>query len=132
MPGSTRTAGLVVDDPREFYASPVEVQREPELDPPLSMRVESRAGRLHPEARRAILTTDRDDTPWFLVSGRPTDELDRAMDEWLSHDDVRDWYVTCELHYAAAYRWSTEHPPRRRPVEQPAERGDLDVTAFKD
>ena len=112
-----------MDDPREFYASPVEVQREPEDDPLLTIRVASRDLRHEQGAPRAIRVLD--EPPWLMIDGP-------ALGMDLSHDDVRDWYVTCELHYAAAYRWSTEHPPRRRPVEQPAERGDLDVTAFKD
>lgn len=111
-------------DPREFYAPRRDVQRPPEQDPPLTIRVESRELRDTPGARRAIHVRVDGPTCWLVIDG------DR-IGTWLNHDDVRDWHISAELNVACAYRWHTAYPPERQEAPQSAERGDLDVDAFR-
>lgn len=116
-------------EPREFYDSVIRVQRQPELDPPLTIRVESRPERFEPGARRAIRLAGVDgrDAPcWYLVDGQPS-EYGRN----LTHDDVRDWHISCGFEIAVTYRHAQHNPPPRMPIEQAAERGDMDVSSFK-
>lgn len=99
----------------------------PEDDPPMTVRVESRERRFDPTARRAIRSDDRDRVAWLLVTG--TSRISR----WITHDDVRDWHVSHPLEYTVAFRHASS--ARERTAEhragQLAERGDMDVTAFR-
>lgn len=108
-------------DPREFYAAPELVQRPPEQDPPLTIRVCTKDERHDPDADRAIKLRSGG---WVIVSGW----CEGAV---IYDDDVRDWHITSELNVAVAYRWHTQHPPERQTIEQAAERGDMDVSAFR-
>jgi hypothetical protein len=114
----------------EFYGKRAEAQRPPEQDPPLTMRVEGRDKRHDPDARRAVKVHSPVVGGWLLVASA-VDEADDFVGDWLTNDDVRDWHITCELNVAVAYHWRTQHPPDRQPIEQPAERGDMDVSAFR-
>ncbi len=95
--GADPAAARVEFDPKP---RPVEMG-DPATDRPGAMRVEDWGRRLDPQARRVILLAEDPSWPrgpWCLISGRV------APSAVLTHEQVRDWPLTCELHVRVAMR----------------------------
>ncbi len=121
---AARNAGQVP----EFYRPPApKPLGDPASDPPMTVRVQGghdRAVRYSATARRAIRTTSTSE-PWVLVAGPPG----AAVGGWATHADVAGWPVVADVVNQAAFA-RHGHVPSEGALRV-AERGDMDVDAFK-
>lgn len=99
---------------------------DPAQDPPMTVRVHPDDDPADQDARRVIRTADVSPTGlWILVTG------DWGVGNGHYHADVADWPVQYPIRYCATYRHAAAEAQRRGQVRSD-ERGDMDVTAFKD
>ena len=121
---------------REFpdKPRPRDTHGDPALDPPCTIRVqggEDRRTRLFdPNALRAVRTTSVAE-PWLVVAGPDSGTWSPyEVGDVLTHDDVRNWTVVPALFVTVPWSRSAGHVPDEGALA-PAERGDLDVEAFR-
>lgn len=115
----------------EFYDKPAAAPLgDPAADRPMTVRVHPDDDPRDPKARRAIRVAGVHPWPWVQVTGVAWEE-DCEDGMWWTDDEVATWPVTHPIQYCTAFRHAAASAAREGRTAQPAERGDLDVSAFR-
>lgn len=119
----------------DYYAEPEpEPLGDPALDPPMTVRHHPDDNPRDPKARRVIRSDqgvgrNPGNAGWTIITG------DRhwfsGLRAGLYHHEVADWPVSHGFLYSVAFRHAEAAAARRGDHAQAADRGDMDLDAFR-